>query len=67
MYKKLIIIAIIIICILIAIANTKDVGDIFEDDKGRSFYFTGEQYVEIISSNHLKELKKKYEEELKWK
>jgi hypothetical protein len=62
MYKKLVIVGIIIVCILIAISNlSNDVGDIFEDDKGRSFYFTGKTYVEIISSEHLKDLKKNYE------
>jgi hypothetical protein len=35
-------------------------GYIFEDDKGRSFFYTGTHYTEIISREHHEELIWKY-------
>jgi hypothetical protein len=52
---------IILVIIIVIISNpVPKVGDIFEDDKGRSFFFNGEKYTEIISREHHEELIIKY-------
>ena len=52
---------IILVIIIVIMSNPKPRrGYIFEDDKGRSFFYTGTHYTEIISREHHEELIWKY-------
>ena len=36
------------------------VGDVIEDDKGNSYFYTGDGYIEIVTKEHHQKLIEKY-------
>jgi len=52
---------IILLIVIVIVSNTSSrIGDVFEDDKGRIFFYNGTRYTEIISREHHEELIRKY-------